>query len=540
MIQLLVIRRPVVGLRSNTPSFVTGTSRKNPGIWKNWTSMDAYSLHPIQLAIALRGAQCTKVGGYLCYSTCSMNPIENEAVVAALLRASEGSLELVERRSELPGMVARPGMSTWRNLVPDKSNLQIKNKGKKNNAKMQARRKEFEEKEKIAGDSETSDPAPERSPANGTEKSTDSQENESFVSLRTKFNPTSLDDMEELKKMVEAAGMVEYTTFEEVPNNIRKKVLPTCFPPSSEELSKFHLDRCMRIMPQDMNTGGFFVTLLKKVAPLNARARKKFMAMQAQLDDESDELEPNPKKVKLDVDNNAALSTADQEKDIDWPEKELVRGHLKRDFLVQEDGTKSKTIGNDDLIPVSEELFAPVKEYYGIDEESFKEGQFATRAIGDKKVLYFLTKSIKKNLIDARFQEKVTVIASGIKAFVRNSKDCEATYRVSQEGIHLVAPHMSKRKLVAGFTDFETCSNSEAVEIKDLTADFQAEVRALSVGSFVVCLSGYENDYIKKLVLVMWRCRSDAIKYLVTQAEIDGMRSKLRAVKEMTPCLPSK
>jgi 16S rRNA methyltransferase RsmB/F len=523
-----------------------GTSRKNPSVWKNWSALNGYSLHPIQLAIALRGAQCTKVGGYLCYSTCSMNPIENEAVVAALLRAAEGSLELVERRSELPGLVARPGMTTWKNLAHEHSNRQIKDKHKKKNEKMQARRKEWDEKEKNGNGDDTleaaAEAAAETAASNDDKVTPESTKGPGFFSTRTKFEPKSLDDSKELKKMVETAGMVEYSTFDEVPQKMRKRVVASCFPPGPEEASSFHLERCMRIMPQDMNTGGFFVALLKKVAPLNAKARERFQALQEQLEqdniDGEDANEPALKKAKRDDDymdgsiGSFIDKNANGEEPADTSDKSPVHEFLKRDFLVEKDGTKSKTLGKDDFVPVSDEIFAPLKEYYGIDEESFKDGQFASRAVGDKKILYFLTKTIKKRLIDKKFQEKVTVIASGVKAFVRNSKECEATYRVSQEGIHLVAPHMSKRKVIACMSDFEACLSSETVEIKDFTERFQEDVRALSMGSFVVCLQGYEDDYIKKLVLVMWRCRSDAIKFLVTQAEIDGMRSKIRAIKE--------
>ena len=44
----------------------------------------------IQLKIALRGALMLSVGGRMVYSTCSMNPMEDEAVVAEILRQSKG------------------------------------------------------------------------------------------------------------------------------------------------------------------------------------------------------------------------------------------------------------------------------------------------------------------------------------------------------------------------------------------------------------------------------------------------------------------
>jgi 16S rRNA C967 or C1407 C5-methylase (RsmB/RsmF family) len=532
--------------------FSKGTTRKNPGIWKSWSSLNGYSLHPLQLAIALRGAKCTKVGGYLCYSTCSMNPIENEAVVAALLRAAEGSLELVDRRSELKGLVARPGLSTWKNLAHEQTNRQIKDKQKKVNEKMQARRKEWEERQdKENGEAQKAEEG--ESSTGGAKNDGAVEHDEGCLSIRTKYEPQSLDDKEQLKRMVELVGMTEYKSFEDVPRGMQKKVLASCFPPDPDETIMFHLERCMRIMPQDMNTGGFFVALLKKVAPLNTKARARFMALEDQLekdcsmsvmyngevDDRTNIVrEPDLKKPKLDddgkiMDGSLVDIKDDNGRSSECDETEFVHGFLKRDFLVDKDGKRSKTVGKDDFVPIPEEIFEPLKDYYGIDEESFRKGQFATRAGGDRKVLHFITKTIKTQLIDKKLQEKVTVITTGLKAFVRNSKDCEISYRVSQEGIHLVAPHMNKRKLLASFSDFETCLKTDTVDIKEFSEGFGEEIRALSMGSFVVCLKGYENDYIKKLMLVMWRCRSDSVKFLVTQAEIDGMRSKLRAIKKV-------
>ena len=49
-------------------------------------------LFRLQLAIARRGCELLKVGGLIVYSTCAMNPIENEAVVAQLLREGKGSI----------------------------------------------------------------------------------------------------------------------------------------------------------------------------------------------------------------------------------------------------------------------------------------------------------------------------------------------------------------------------------------------------------------------------------------------------------------
>lgn len=531
----------------DVPCTGDGTARKNAGIWKSWSALNGYALHPLQLAIALRGAQATKVGGYLCYSTCSMNPIENEAVVAELLRCSEGSLELIERKSSMANLLSRPGMTSWTNLAETKSAREVKNYKKKNNAKMIARRKEWEEKNNKS-ESETK-PNGEEQNNNQEKESIEPPENKpeepKFVSIKAQFKPKSMGDREELKELVKSSGMVEYSSHDEVPALMQKRIRSSCFPPTSEEVSKFNLDYCMRIMPQDMNTGGFFVALLKKVAPLNKRTRKRFEALQNDIETKlaGSEEKSNPKTNDDDENGEPKLKKAKVEepafeqetKDIDTDgDTKMGEVATPKDSVdgKQDSRKKNKSLGDDDFIPVPEDVFEPLKDFYGLDDESFEASNYMVRSGSDGKVLYFMTRTIKALLIDRGIQDKVTVINSGLKGFQRNNKDCEVGYRVSQEGVHFVAPHMKKRKLSAKLKDFEMCLSGPTVQIKDFSDDFAAKIRELAVGSFVVMLEGYENDYIKKLIVVMWRCRSDCVNYLVCQTEIDGIKSKIRAISQ--------
>ncbi len=49
------------------------------------------------------------VGGRIVYSTCSLNPIENEAVLAEILRRYPDSVELLDASTDLPTLKRRPG-----------------------------------------------------------------------------------------------------------------------------------------------------------------------------------------------------------------------------------------------------------------------------------------------------------------------------------------------------------------------------------------------------------------------------------------------
>ncbi|TVU05454.1 hypothetical protein EJB05_48618, partial [Eragrostis curvula] len=98
----------------DVPCCGDGTIRKGHNVWRTWNSGMGNELHRLQVEIAMRGLALTKVGGRMVYSTCSMNPVENEAVVAELLRRSGNSVELLDVSNELPGLVRRPGLITWK------------------------------------------------------------------------------------------------------------------------------------------------------------------------------------------------------------------------------------------------------------------------------------------------------------------------------------------------------------------------------------------------------------------------------------------
>lgn len=151
------------------------------------------------------------------------------------------------------------------------------------------------------------------------------------------------------------------------------------------------------------------------------------------------------------------------------------------------------------------------------------------RSNGQAKLIYFMSGAIKKELIDRGLQDKVMPINSGLKAFERNTKrECEVDYRVTQEAIHFIAPHMTKRVVVADPEDYVRCLGPGGIRLSKFSPEFAEAVRALTIGSFVVALRGYERNVSEKMFIVMWRCRGDAMNCLVSKPEMDGMFSKLR------------
>ncbi|KAG8216542.1 S-adenosyl-L-methionine-dependent methyltransferase [Butyriboletus roseoflavus] len=96
----------------DVPCSGDGTLRKNIGIWKRWQPLDGNGLHGLQVRILERAMSMLEPDGRIVYSTCSLNPVENEAVIAAALN-SHPEFELVDVSSRLPELIRRPGIAHW-------------------------------------------------------------------------------------------------------------------------------------------------------------------------------------------------------------------------------------------------------------------------------------------------------------------------------------------------------------------------------------------------------------------------------------------
>lgn len=101
---------------ADVPCTGDGTARKNYLLWKDWTPASVLNLHAIQIRILVRALQMLKVGGRVVYSTCSMNPTEDEAVIASAIDRCGGSdhVRIVDCSNELPGLKRASGLKSWK------------------------------------------------------------------------------------------------------------------------------------------------------------------------------------------------------------------------------------------------------------------------------------------------------------------------------------------------------------------------------------------------------------------------------------------
>lgn len=101
---------------ADVPCSGDGTARKNVSVWKDWNPSNAIGLFATQTRILVRALQMLKVGGRVVYSTCSMNPIENEAVIASAIERCGGgaNVKIIDCSQELTGLKRKAGLRSWK------------------------------------------------------------------------------------------------------------------------------------------------------------------------------------------------------------------------------------------------------------------------------------------------------------------------------------------------------------------------------------------------------------------------------------------
>lgn len=100
----------------DVPCSGDGTMRKSKNIRKNWNLLYSYEKHITQKEILENGINICKKNGYIVYSTCAINPIENEAVIASVMEKYKGIVEIVDVQNKIKsfGIKHREGLVKWR------------------------------------------------------------------------------------------------------------------------------------------------------------------------------------------------------------------------------------------------------------------------------------------------------------------------------------------------------------------------------------------------------------------------------------------
>lgn len=355
----------------DVPCTGDGTMRKNPDIWTKWNAANGNNLHGVQIRILKRGLEMLAIGGRLVYSTCSLNPIEDEAVIHRLLSEAEDSVRLVDVTSMLPGLKFSHGMTHWL--------------------------------------------------------------------------PASKD-------------ITFYKNFEEVPEKWHSTVRPAMFPPKPEDISKYNLERCIRILPHLQDTGGFFVAVLEKLKPL-------------------------PWEAQLKITNDATNDTEQESSQAPVIEKRRPSKRIKLGF--KEDPFV--------FFKDNEEVWSSISEFYDIKNDDIVPKCLLTRCeVGKKKNIYLCSPFVRQ--IIANNQKRIKIINSGVKVFVRcDNRSMGCSFRVAQEGLlNIQSIFGEKRILETNKEDFikilQHNDPNHPLPTTELDPETQKVFERIGIGSIIIKL----------------------------------------------------
>ena len=112
----------------DVPCSGDGTLRKNKMVRKKWKIDFGLENHFTQIKILDNAIRQCKNDGYIVYSTCAINPLENEAVVCHILEKYKDEIELINCSKKLRDMKIkfREGLIKWKVCIDvDKDNNYI-------------------------------------------------------------------------------------------------------------------------------------------------------------------------------------------------------------------------------------------------------------------------------------------------------------------------------------------------------------------------------------------------------------------------------
>nr|XP_054748162.1 RNA cytosine-C(5)-methyltransferase NSUN2-like [Lytechinus pictus] len=478
-----------------------GTMRKNYAIWKRWTPLSGFNLHPLQRRILLRGIELLAVGGRLVYSTCSFNPVENEAVIAGVLKQCEGAVELVDVSDELPGLKRIPGKTTWK-VIDDKGQIFTSFEEVQEREDREKRRRYkpsfFPPSEDEAKDMNLTRCVrilPHHQDTGGF-----------FVAVLQKTRP--------LPWMKQDKTNDKETSQDDISFDQPSEALET-----SEDVSS----AVGETNESDVSSAAG-ETNESDVSSAAGETNESDVSSAARETNESDvssaARETNESDVSSAVTDEPTVSSTN---DTSQESTETDKSDKPTDANGSQMGPPSKkarfTIFREDpfvFFKEGEDVWPPIKQFYDM-EDSFPITQLLTRCYVGKKRNIYLTNKLIKGILEHN-DKRIKVINSGVRVLARSdAHDVACDFRLSQEGINVIYPYIRDRKITITREDVITLFSEEAPFTKNFSEGIRDTLENTPMGAVILTYhpktkSGEEPD--SSIILVAWRGKTSLRSYV--------------------------
>ncbi|KAM0749571.1 S-adenosyl-L-methionine-dependent methyltransferase [Meredithblackwellia eburnea MCA 4105] len=468
---------------ADVPCSGDGTLRKNVGIWRDWRVGNGVGLHSLQLRIALRGIALLKPGGRMVYSTCSLNPVENEAVVSAILEACP-DMTVVAVPDLLPNLVRRPGLTTWEVLTNELK------------------------------------PAPH---PDDTSKVT-SEGSEDFKGQKKVWTRTlwpngkeaerGLENCLRLYPHLQDTGAFFVAVLEKKADSEAEKQEERAKPEPSERIKRTATDRSSPPPKED--------------EPQVKRVKQ---------DTETEAMEETEDSVPISKEEEAVpeVSATDAEVDLASIPAEIIgvpssrngAGEFKEEPYIF-------------LDPEDEQVKICV-DFFDLDPSFPLSSLLVRNASGQALRTIYFTSPIVRELLLSNSYKRMRLTSCGVKLFARQDASRDGVFRckwrVLAEGLELIRPFMGPKRVIRCKPDtlrvFMEALSTSIENIKD--EEFVKRINEMEPGSCVleVAVAGSDVEFEQDLVLPFWKSKA-SVNLMVEKTDKSALSLRLYGV-DVTP-----
>ncbi|CAE7473089.1 NSUN2 [Symbiodinium microadriaticum] len=174
------------------------------------------------------------------------------------------------------------------------------------------------------------------------------------------------------------------------------------------------------------------------------------------------------------------------------------------------------------------------------------------------KSVYYLPPAMR-DIIRGDEKSRLKVVMAGIKVFERSQKGAfawggECGYRLNQDGVSVMAPHITKRKITCTVQDFCNFLEGGLISFTTLSKSCLEGLSQVSSGS-VMCVYHFSpedivqseentnstsvDDRVHTFHAVCWRGVKNTLNVMCAKPDLEDMRHQFQALKIWRPKLAS-
>lgn len=257
-----------------------------------------------------------------------------------------------------------------------------------------------------------------------------------------------------------------------------------------------YLERCLRCLPQDEDTGGFFVCAMKRLPP------PQYNELINQQTNESESTTTTATTTKQDETNT--LNENNQQETSTTQQQPVIRHGYG--------GSRAVV----DLKQWDLESFYRLQQHFGLeklngkefyiredftDSKQRQEYESGARDSSNSKSIYFLP-NVVQSIMNGDVYKRLKIVSAGIKVFERCAKNSfagggDCGYRLLQEGIDVIAPYITKRIVEVTIQDFCNFVEGGLVSFSTLAPETIEKLNQITSGSICAYYDFKYEDIIR-------------------------------------------